>query len=445
MKTRAAWFALLAATPLVAAAQGRGSERCSIDGDRQTSVQLPSTQRNTFIGGNVLVRCPTSDLTLRADSLEQYGDEGRIYLLGNVHYAEPRLTLSSTYLTYYQRDERIVANGNVNAVLPSGSSMQGPTAEYFRAIPGTRPATRLYSSGRPTYNIVQKDSSGGVDTLVVNANTVLMIGDSLVYAGGNVVATRPEVEARGDSMTVDSEREIMVMMRNPVIEGLGDRPFSLFGDRIELTSEERELRRVLSLGNARALSEDMTLASDTIDLRVEDDLLQRAMAWGPSRARVTSPTQRISADSINVRMPDQQIREMFAVGAAIAEGDPDTARFQADTVDWMRGDTIIARFDSSAAADSANATRLQQLVALGSARSYHHMAPSDTSLHRPAINYVRGREIIVSLEEQEVSKVTVVEQAAGVYLEPRPLPVSPPVAPGTGSPTRTIPPTPRPR
>ena len=414
---------------VIGASSGKAQERsrCTLAGARQTFITLPSGQRNSFMGENVRVRCPDKDLTLRADSLESYGDEGRIFLLGDVRYEEPRLKLDSDFLNYYQRDERIVANGNVYAQLPNGSSMRGPTAEYFRAIPGSRPVTRLFASGRPTINVIQEDTTGQAppDTLVVIANTVLMLGDSLVYAGGAVIATRPEVEARGDSMMVDSERERLVIMQNPTIVGRGERPFTLDGRRIELSSTNRMLRRVHSMGNARATSEDMTLLADTIDLRMENDLLQRAFAWGRSRARANSPAQRITADSIDVRMPDQRVREMHAVRNAVAQGDPDTTQFRADTTDWMRGDTIVARFDSLAAAPADSVARrspeLRELIAIGNARSYNHMAPADTSLQRPAINYVRGREIIVNITDKSVSKVTVVEQAAGVYLEPRPL------------------------
>ena len=117
----------LCVVPQLLFAQER--QRCSITGGTtgtggQRNVQLPSGQYNSFMGGGVLVRCPASELTLRADSLESYGDEGRVFLLGDVRYNEPRLTLTSDFLTYHQRDERIVANGNVDARLPSGSTMR---------------------------------------------------------------------------------------------------------------------------------------------------------------------------------------------------------------------------------------------------------------------------------------------------------------------------------
>ena len=384
-------------------------------------MKLPSGQYNSFFGGPVVVVCPAKDLTLHSDSLESYPDEGRIYVIGHVRYDEPRLSLTSDFLTYYQKDERVVATGSVNARLPSGSTLKGPVAEYYRAIPGTRPNARIFASGRPAITIVQKDSTGKpAEPVTVVANNVTMEGDSLVYAGGSVLVTRQEVFARGDSMALDGQHDITIMMRGPSIEGRRERPFTLSGERIELLSQLRKLRRVISKGKAKAVSEDMTLTSDTIDLRITDDLLQRAIAFGPSRARASSPSQQIVSDSIDVTMPAQRIREMHAVRKALAEGKPDSTRFKADTVDWMRGDTIVARFDTTATRDTSRAARMKEIIAVGNAKSYYHLAPSDSTADKLAINYVVGRVITVAFQDQRVSKVTVIDKAAGVYLEPKP-------------------------
>lgn len=431
-------------------AVGQGQQRCNLirtDNTTLTQRQTPSGQSNIVVGGGVRISCPASDLRLKADSLESYGDDGRLFLFGNVDYEEPRMTLTANYLTYYQMEERIVASGNVNATLPSGSTMRGPYAEYFRAMMG-RPATRLFANGRPAFTIVQKDSAGNPgEPLRVLANNVTMVGDSLVYAGGSVIATRPEVEARGDSMTVDSEAERMVIMRNPVIEGRRDRPFTLVGERIELSSLNRKLDRVIALSRARAVSQDLTLTSDTIDLRFSQDLMQRAIAWGPARARAMSATQELVADSLDVRMPGQRMREVYAVRNAAAYGKPDTLRFRADTTDWLRGDTIIARFDSATADSARSGARLRQLQSLGKARAYYHLAAADSAIRRPAINYVTGREILITFRNQQVATVTVVEQAAGVYLEPRatdPPPAQPPRATPAAAPPPPVPVRPRP-
>lgn len=416
---RLAAVGVLVALPALAGAQS--TQRCtwSTPGGQRV-VEVAPGVRNIYIGGgNVVMRCPEKGIRVESDSLESYEGEGRFYLIGNVKYSEPRLSVDSDYLTYYQRDERVIANGNVFARLPNGSTLRGPVAEYLRATPATRTVPRLHATGRPTITLVQRDSLGRpAPPATVVANGVTMIGDSLVYAGGQVIVTREDVLARADSMALDSQREFTVLMRGPSIEGRRERPFTLSGGRIELTGGDRKLRRVLSMGTARAVSEDMTLTSDTIDLRVDNDLLQRAIAWGPSRARAFSAAQNITSDSIDVVMPGQRIREMYAVRGAIAQGKPDSVRFRADTLDWMRGDTIVARFDTTIATDSGRTTRLRELHAVGSAKSYYHLAPADSAMRRPAINYVTGREIVIDFRASQVSKVTVVEQASGVYLEP---------------------------
>lgn len=422
---RLAAVGVLVALPALAGAQS--TQRCtwSTPGGQRV-VEVAPGVRNIYIGGgNVVMRCPEKGIRVESDSLESYEGEGRFYLIGNVKYSEPRLSVDSDYLTYYQRDERVIANGNVFARLPNGSTLRGPVAEYLRATPATRAVPRLHATGRPTITLVQRDSLGRpAPPATVVANGVTLIGDSLVYAGGQVIVTREDVLARADSMALDSQREFTVLMRGPSIEGRRERPFTLSGGRIELTGGDRKLRRVLSMGTARAVSEDMTLTSDTIDLRVDNDLLQRAIAWGPSRARAFSAAQNITSDSIDVVMPGQRIREMYAVRGAIAQGKPDSVRFRADTLDWMRGDTIVARFDTTAATDSGRTTRLRELHAVGSAKSYYHLAPADSAMRRPAINYVTGREIVIDFRASQVSKVTVVEQASGVYLEPSALAAS---------------------
>ena len=416
--TRASIAALVAASCLSSVAGAQETQRCLWQASAgQRIIEVTPGVRNIYLSRDVVLRCPDRGIRIEADSLESYEGEGRVYLIGNVRYDEPRLHVDSDFMTYFQRDERVVANGNVRARLPNGSTLRGPVAEYFRATPTIRPAARLQAFGRPTITLVQKDSAGKpAPPTVVVGNNVTMVGDSLVYAGGQVTVTREDVIAKGDSMALDSEREITTLMRNPSIEGRRERPFRLAGDRIELTGADRELRRVLSFGKATATSEDLTLASDTIDLRVANDLLQRAVAWGVSRAHATSATQSLVADSIDVDMPDQRVHEVHAVRGAAASGQPDTVRFRADTVDWLRGDTIIARFDS-VRTDSSQA-RLRELHAVGSAKSYYHLAPADTAMRRPAINYVTGREIVIDFQNQQVSRVTVVDQAAGVYLEP---------------------------
>jgi hypothetical protein len=434
----------LALAVLPALGRAQDTQRCTWSADRQANVQTPRGNYNTFFVGGVTMRCPAKQLTLTSDSLESYADEGRVFVIGNVHYNEPRFTVDSDFLTYYQLDERIVANGDVHASMPNGSTLVGPVAEYQRVTPA-RPVPRVIATGRPTINVVQKDSTGAeTPPLVVVANTVTMVGDSLVYGGGNVIATREDLQATGDSMALDSEREVLRMLRGPVIQGKAQRPFTLSGTIVDALSHQRKLERVIARGTAKAVSEEMTLTSDTIDLAIRENLLERAQAWGKSRANATSPTQHIVADSIDVLMPAQRLREMHALRAAVAESRPDSTRFKPDTVDWLRGDTIVALFDSALTSDTSHSPQIQRLLARGDAKSFYQMAPADTAEHRPAINYVVGKEIIVDFASQQVSRVTVYEQKGGVYLEPKRVAAADSTAARSGTPAGTRPPSPRP-
>src|SRR5262249_4537331 len=142
----------------------------------------------------------------------------------------------------------------------------------------------------------------------------------------------------------------MHFMRNPVLNGKRDRPFTLTGNLIDAFWHDRKLTRILSQVNAKAVSDSMTLTSDTLDMRVKNDQLDHAYAWAKSQqSRVVSPQQNMVADSLDVFMPGQRVQLVRALNRAFAQGKPDTTRFiieKPDTTDWLKGDTIVAQFDS---------------------------------------------------------------------------------------------------
>ena len=424
MRRFAAGLILLVAQSASAQNAPAPSGRCRMTYTAEHGLQynkLPSGQFNVFTGGNVIARCPAQGLVMRSDSLESYGDDGRIVFIGNVDYREPRLKLKSDYLTYFQREERILATQNVVATLPSGSTLTGPQVEYFRGVTGIRPQQSATAIGRPTINLIERDSLGRPQPPVkITANTVYLQGDSIVSAVGNVDVVRPELTAVGDSLYADGGIGLLRMMRQPRITGTRGRPFTLVGETIDLLTNQRKLERVLAKNAAQAQSEDLDLKSDTIDLRVANDLLQQAIVWGRSRAHATSPTRTMVADSINVIMPAQHVRELHALRNASAEAMPDTTKFHTKEKDRLTGDTIVALFDSIPPRDTTTKPQIRLLVATGHATSLQHLAPKDTSLCLPAINYVKGRVITVHFDSAQVSMVRISdkEEAPGVYVEP---------------------------
>jgi lipopolysaccharide export system protein LptA len=299
-------------------------------------------------------------------------------------------------------------------------------AEYRRAVPKIRVRRQMIARYRPTITIVEKDSAGKpAKPMTVVADTVFMDGDSLIYANGQVTINRPDISATADSAFIDEGRETMSLMRGPKLTGTKDRPFTLSGDLIDLFSKDRKLSRVIARANAVAVSDSLTLKSDTIDLRMKNDLLDHAYAWGmKSRARAVSPSQNILADSLDVFMPGQRVQLVRALRKAFAQGKPDTTRFKvekSDSTDWLQGDTITAHFDSTAVAkkDTSKSPTIKQLVSVGNARSLRHIAPNDTAERRPAINHVIAGRITIDFDSQKVATVTTVDSVFGIYIEPR--------------------------
>jgi lipopolysaccharide export system protein LptA len=486
MNCRAAAVVLAATISLGARvfAQAPGG-RCNIELKRgsdstrfNTTSSAPDGPRNVFIGGRMEARCLNQDVRLFADSAEWYQQAQVLYLIGNVRYSEPRVKVSSNQMNYFQADERVLATGNVEATLPSGSIMRGPQATYYRAVKGLRPQARLEAVQRPRLWLSQRDSTGRADEPVqITANQITTDNDSLVFAGGKVEITRSDLDARSDSAFLDSGNELARLMISPVIIGKGERGYTLRGRQVELYTRNRLVQRVLAQADARATSEDLLLTADTIDLRVDRNKAQAAYVWGKSRARAISPDRDLIADSLAVRMPEQQLREVRAFRNAVATTIPDTSKVRSGDKDWLKGDTIFAFFDSTAkgggtprnsaptsgaagsdstgrassrpaargrpparsraqrdttpaaapvvvaagdstAQDSTAKPRLRELQSHGHASARYQLPVRGFPPERPGLNYSRGDRINVLMDSTGVSEVQIDEHAVGLYLEP---------------------------
>ena len=393
------------------------------DSTTTLAIKMPSGEYNSFYGRGVRGRCTNTDQRLAGDSLEAIGDTRSYTIIGNAHYTEKRVTLDADRIYYYQVEERVVAEGNVVATTDKGTNLRGPRAEYFRAIPGSRPLSRLVATGRPVTRLSPADAGGGTkDTVELVADQMVSVGDSLMYAGGSVVITRPDLKAVSDSATMDAGTEWSRLTGRPRVDGLGESKFSLVGRQIDMWSKQRKLERVVSADSARAVSDEVTLASDTIDLRLVDQQLSRAFAWGKSRARAHATDRDIVADSIDVLMPGQVLQELRALRGASATSRTDSTRFVSTENDWLKGDTIVATFDTvRAVGDSAAKAAIKSILAVGSAASFYQVASSQGARAAPNLNYVKGKAITVAFgADRTVGTVSVREKASGVYLELEP-------------------------
>ncbi len=406
---------------------------------RTNAVKLPSERYNFFQGGGVTYHCQGQDNTLVADSAEYYGDQSVLYMIGRVHYTETRAKVDSDRMTYFQLEDRLRAEGNVNVRTQTGTTITGPVIDYFRATP-TRPVARTVAAQRPHMSIVQKSTtSAAPEPTEVDGNTIVAEGDNLVYASGDVRIVRPDLVAKGDSAFLDGGKEFARLMRTPSVQSRKGRPFTLTGGVVDLFSKNRQLERVVATPTGHVLSEDLELVADSVDLRVKANQLQQIMAWGSkSRAKAISPDREVIADSIDARLPGQRLREVRAIGKAYANSAPDTVHIISTERDWMKGDVVIAEFDSAVAKDTASRPQAKRIVATGNASSFYQLGGNGKTKVLPNINYVRGRVITVTFADKAVSKVDVTDKASGVYLEPTsPSATSPggkPATPPAGSP-----------
>ncbi len=374
-------------------------------------------------GGGMTVICRSRNIKLYADSGEAFGDD-RIELYGRVHYEErDKIDLKSDRLTYILREEMVNVRGHVIATQPNGSTLTGPEATYFRAVPRVRAIEELNATAGPTVTIAPRNKNE--KPVVVNANTIYMRGDSLIYASRKVVIDRADLVAHADSATVDgrTNSETMRLMLNPSVEGREGRKFKLQGDVIDAYSKDRKLQKVVARGKGHATSDDLDIVADTIDLRMTNDKMEQAIAWNRTgQAKATAPGQVITADSIDAHMPGQKVRVVYAVRNARAEADADTARFRTKERDWLRGDVLTAWFDTTTSKDTSKTPPIDKILTThkaDSAQAYYHMPASDASCKEAAISYVRGREILIDFDNRKVGVVSVRDSVTGIYAEPK--------------------------
>ena len=397
--------------------------------------RMSETVSNTFVGGGFVGRCQGENNRLRADSAEQFQAAGIVNLYGNVVYEEPnKVQITAMHATYFTREGRLYADGNVVATqVATGSTFAGPSIEYFRATP-ERPASRLVAPSRSTARLIEKDSTGRLQPpTTVIANRFEDTGDSLLMAWGDVRIDREQLNAQSDSASFDKITEKSRLVRGArIVNRDTAQQFTLVGDTIDMYSTARKLDRVVARHKSTATSNDLVLNAEIIDVRLKAQQLEEAFAFGSGRAKATTPQQDVIADSLRIRLVDKQVREVRAVGSAVAVGTPDTLKIRTTEKDLLRGDSIFAFFDSiavrlpvaapaagaTAPRDTGNRVNITEIRALGNASSLFHMATSKGPTAPPAINYVRGLRIFVNFDTGTVRDVRVDSAASGVYLEP---------------------------
>ena len=151
---RRVFFALLllASTAAQLAAQDTKKCRFRVTFVGDSGRQVPTIQGSDyFAGGGVIIVCEGTSISMKSDSVAAYGGASVVQFIGNVHYKDSTVTMDAENGTYYKAGERWEARGNVHTVnLSTGSTMDGPSLDYLRAVKGVRDTVETYSIGRPT-------------------------------------------------------------------------------------------------------------------------------------------------------------------------------------------------------------------------------------------------------------------------------------------------------
>lgn len=381
--------------------------------DRAGVMRSQAGGLRSFWSGGVWARCINQRTTMYADSVAWYGDLNRMDFVGQVQFRDSAVALDSDRANYFPGDERIEAYGNVQLVnRVTGSTLTGPRLTYWRAAEGLRESSELTSSGRPRVSY-RSPSDTAAEPYIIVGERVRLRGESLAWAAGRVTIQRSTIDAKSDSAVLDvSVGEGALIGHAESSGGGGTTAYRISGRQIHFRMTSGSLRWVQAGGLADGQSAEWRVIGDTLEFVLANDLIQAGSAWGDSIVpRAVSATQNFEGDSLVIDAPDQVLSEVRGYGRAKATS-TDSVGARAD---WMAGDTVIARFDSS----EAGGRHLARLEARSNARALYHVFDQTNRTRPPAINYSRGHRITALFKADGVlNRVDVVEAADGIYLEP---------------------------
>ena len=380
-----------------------------------------------FFSGSVRARCVNNPTTMESDSVAWYANLNRLDFtalqcpgcFGEVRFRDPTIALDAQRVSYHPSEERVEAFGNVRLVnRVTGSVLTGPRLTYLRAAIGVRDTAELYATQRPTVEYRSSGDPAG-EPYVIRAERVRLVGSTLSWAGGNVTISRSSLDAKGDSAELDLDRGNGALIGRAEAAGRDSADYRIQGRRVVFSLDRGEVTWVQAQLEAVATSADWRLAGDTIEFHLAEQLVQAGAAWGDSaRPEAESDVHTITADSLWIDAPDQRLQEVRGFGNAQARALDSLSGEH----DWMAGDTLVARFDSTDAGQRV----LVHLEARVNARALYFVYDADRPGAPPARSYSRGNRIVARFDVSgELERVDVVGGADGLYLEPVPVAAEP--------------------
>ncbi len=463
-------------------------------GDYSRSVRVVGSDLYTHHGsGGVDYRCEDG-LRIEADSAIVFEANNQVHLFGDVRFEDQGSQLSADSAFYFGADKQLRAWGNIRVRdHASDALITGQTLNYFRES-AIREVDRLeVYDGNPHATVPPPpqpaaeppaESDGPVAPYEIDAGHFILEGRRLFRARGDVIVVRDSLRTTGDTLVYDMERGLMTVTGNARVE---QQDFVLTARSLTAEPDGRG-DMVLARGDAQLAGENMLMVAPAIRVFLAGGAASRLIALrqvppeeeapdglagevglspgdqarlrsllqseaaaalqgdeAPAQPSIATGAFNLWGDSVEVVAPGQVLDVVNAVGEARAEtlANRAAADWEAPEIaakDWIRGDTIVARFvpgepetpsepaETAEPATGPPPARLETLTASGTATSFYRLAPSDTlesadtteAATQPALHYVAGDRITVFLEGGEVVQMDVEGQTVGYHLEPAP-------------------------
>ncbi len=410
-----------------AGAQEPAASRCLLELERPllregTRIEVSPGVINFFGGGDARFRCRNQNIRMRSDSVASY-QGSVVQFVGHVRYQDSTIEMTADFGTYFRDGEKWEARGNVVLTnLKDGSTLRGPSLDYWRAIRGFKDTAEMYADQRPTITMPVKDSATGQtsEPYVIVGDRVRTRGNERVYAAGRVTIDRSDFRGRADSLSLDSGAgNSGALIGSASLRRVASDSFDLVGRRIDLALEQRELSFVTARDSARLNSGQLQLVGDGIGLDVNARKVEQTLAWGKDvRPFALSSDYEIRGDSLAFDTPEQKLKEIRAFGDAWIGAKPDSGTGDRD---WIAGQKVVAAFVDRDSAGKPRPT-LQSVVATGAARALYRLRQAGQA--QASISYNKAREIRITMrvtpDSVGVADVTAIGDVEGIHLQPQP-------------------------
>ena len=351
-----------------------------------------------------------------------------VQFVGNVRYADSTIEMTADFGTYFRDSEKWEARGNVVLRnLTNGSTLVGPSLDYYRAVRGLKDTAEMFADHRPTITMPVKDSITGEtsEPYVVVGDRVRTRGNDQVSSFGRVTIDRSDFRGRADSLFLDSGKGSNgALIGRASLKRVAADSFDLAGKRIDLALEQRELTFVTARDSAQSQQRVAPArggrhrsrrqhAQGRADPRVGQDVRPYAL----------SSDYEIRGDSLAFDTPAQQLKEIRAFGDAWVGAKPDSGSGDRD---WIAGDQVVASFVERDSAGKKSPA-LSSVVATGEARALYRLRQAGET--KASITYNKAKEIRITMrvtnDSVNVADVTAIGDVEGIHLQPAPAKAKP--------------------